>query len=101
MSKRKSKNFQMSKGTNSWQKDLMQLVGKQVDMEQRVGKQVNFFGDATIVNADIRTGNRFLIQENNGKKRWLIGGSYNILELPEKGSCPELIDYKEKAKIKE
>lgn len=99
MSKRKSKNFRMSKDRNMWQKDLIQLVGKQVNLEQRVGKQVNLYEKVTVLNADIRTGNRFLIKEESGKKRWLIGGSYNILELPMKGSCPELIDYGEKAKI--
>ena len=101
MSKRKSKNFQMPKKTDMWQKDLMQLVDKQVNMEHRLGKQINYYKNATILNVDLRTGNRFRIEEKNGKKRWLIGGTYDILEIeePKKDNCPELIDYGEKAKI--
>ena len=101
--KRQSKNFQTPRKTDMWQKDLMQLVGKQVDLEHRLGRQVNFYQKATILNVDVKTGNRFKIKENNGKKRFLIGGTYDILELSEKdvkgSNCPEMIDYTEKAKV--
>ncbi|MGB9979405.1 hypothetical protein [Methanobacterium sp.] len=69
MSKRASKKFQMPKKTDMWQKDLMHLVGIQVNLEHRVGRQVNLYENATILNADIRTGNRFRIEESNGKRR--------------------------------
>ena len=98
MSKRKSKQFKMSKRIDRWQKDLMQLVGKQVDLEHRLGRQVNLYENAIILNVDIKTGNRFKIEERDGKKRFLIGGTYDILEI-KKESCPELIDYGKKAKI--
>lgn len=101
--KRNGKHWKMPKNLDAWQKDLQMLIGKTVDMDHRLGKQLNTYKNAEVLNVDVRMGNRFKIKQKNGKTRYLIGGTYDILELPEKNdnNVPELIDYGEKAKLKE
>jgi len=103
--KRKGKQWNMPKNLDMWQKDLQALIGKKVDMERKQGKQTNYFPEAEILNVDVKRGNCFKIQERNGKKRTLIGGFYDILELEEedkdKATVPEMIDYRERAAAKE
>lgn len=104
MSKRHGKQWNMPKNLNPWEKDLQTLIGQTVDMEHRLGKQVNFYKHAKVLNVDIKMGNRFKIEQSNGKTRVLIGGTYDILLVPHDDgcSCPEalMVDYSEKAKAK-
>lgn len=73
--------FQTPKKTNAWQKELLEYIGKQVNLEHHLGRKITEYENCKILNVDIKTGNRFKLMLNDGKKITLIGGSYIIEEL--------------------